>query len=59
MWGVFRFKEGFGGQVIVTLGAWDYPPSALWYALYVRMAAWFSAWARSQGRRSAQQMLRE
>ena len=24
LWGVFRFKEGFGGQVIRTVGAWDY-----------------------------------
>ena len=26
MWGVYRFKEGFGGKVIRTLGAWDYSP---------------------------------
>ncbi|MCE5208189.1 MAG: peptidoglycan bridge formation glycyltransferase FemA/FemB family protein [Chloroflexi bacterium] len=26
MWGVYRFKEGFGGKVIRTLGAWDYAP---------------------------------
>ena len=25
MWGVFRFKQGLGGEVICTLGAWDYP----------------------------------
>ncbi|GAB4503673.1 MAG: peptidoglycan bridge formation glycyltransferase FemA/FemB family protein [Anaerolineales bacterium] len=34
MWGVFRFKEGLGGQVVRTLGAWDYTPSPLLYQLY-------------------------
>ena len=24
LWGVFRFKEGFGGQIVRTVGAWDY-----------------------------------
>ncbi|MFZ5819727.1 MAG: lipid II:glycine glycyltransferase FemX, partial [Chloroflexota bacterium] len=34
MWGVFRFKEGLGGQVVRTLGAWDYTPNPLVYKLY-------------------------
>ena len=34
MWGVFRFKEGLGGQVVQTLGAWDYTPRPFWYKLY-------------------------
>jgi lipid II:glycine glycyltransferase (peptidoglycan interpeptide bridge formation enzyme) len=25
MWGVYRFKQGFGGQVVQGLGAFDYP----------------------------------
>lgn len=36
MWGVFRFKEGLGGQVIRTLGAWDYPASPMLYRLYTQ-----------------------
>ncbi len=28
MWGVYRFKEGLGGQVVRTLGAWDFAPSS-------------------------------
>jgi peptidoglycan pentaglycine glycine transferase (the first glycine) len=24
MWGVYRFKDGFGGQIVRTIGAWDY-----------------------------------
>jgi peptidoglycan pentaglycine glycine transferase (the first glycine) len=36
LWGVFRFKEGLGGQVVRTLGAWDYPASTLLYKLYTQ-----------------------
>lgn len=25
MWGVYKFKSGFGGQVVLGLGAYDYP----------------------------------
>jgi peptidoglycan pentaglycine glycine transferase (the first glycine) len=34
MWGVYRFKKGFGGQFIEHIGAWDYPPSHPVYWLY-------------------------
>jgi lipid II:glycine glycyltransferase (peptidoglycan interpeptide bridge formation enzyme) len=37
MWGVFRFKEGLGGQVVRTLGAWDFVPNPLWYAVYTKV----------------------
>ncbi len=34
MWGVFRFKQGLGGQVLRTLGAWDYTSRPMLYKLY-------------------------
>ncbi len=34
MWGVYRFKEGFGGVVTRTIGAWDYTPYPLLDRLY-------------------------
>jgi lipid II:glycine glycyltransferase (peptidoglycan interpeptide bridge formation enzyme) len=34
MWGVYRFKVGFGAQVVRTLGAWDYPLKPNLYRLY-------------------------
>ncbi len=34
MWGVYRFKEGLGGEVVRTLGAYDFAPNKLWYKLY-------------------------
>lgn len=32
MWGVYRFKRGFGGEVLRTIGAWDYvlKPNLYW-----------------------------
>lgn len=36
LWGVYRFKRGFGGQVSITIGAWDYPARPLFYAAYNR-----------------------
>lgn len=37
MWGVFRFKQGLGGEVICTLGAWDYPARPVMYRLYTQV----------------------
>ena len=36
LWGVFRFKEGFGGTVSRTIGAWDYTPNPLLYKIYTQ-----------------------
>ncbi|MCS7088096.1 MAG: peptidoglycan bridge formation glycyltransferase FemA/FemB family protein [Thermoflexales bacterium] len=33
--GVWRFKRGFGAQFVEGVGAWDYAPSRLLYALYL------------------------
>jgi lipid II:glycine glycyltransferase (peptidoglycan interpeptide bridge formation enzyme) len=34
LWGVWRFKAGFQGQVVRHIGAWDYVVRPLWYWLY-------------------------
>jgi peptidoglycan pentaglycine glycine transferase (the first glycine) len=34
MWGVYRFKQGFGGQFVQHIGAWDYVASRPFYWLY-------------------------
>lgn len=36
MWGVFRFKEGLGGKVIRTSGAWDYVVRPWMYRVYTK-----------------------
>jgi lipid II:glycine glycyltransferase (peptidoglycan interpeptide bridge formation enzyme) len=34
LWGVYRFKRGWGGQVVRSVGAWDYVYQPLVYAAY-------------------------
>jgi peptidoglycan pentaglycine glycine transferase (the first glycine) len=34
MWGVYRFKDGFGGEFTSYIGAYDFPASTLAYWLY-------------------------
>lgn len=34
LWGVYRFKRGFGGQLRRTVGAWDLPLRPLLYRAY-------------------------
>ena len=35
MWGVYRFKIGFGGVFTQSIGAYDYPASRLLYWIYM------------------------
>jgi lipid II:glycine glycyltransferase (peptidoglycan interpeptide bridge formation enzyme) len=57
MWGVYRFKEGLGGKVVRTLGAWDFAPSPLWYTLYSKMMPRVLDVMRSRGRSKTKQNL--
>ncbi len=36
MWGVYRFKEGFGGRFTRWIGAWDYAPNRTLYRAYTQ-----------------------
>jgi lipid II:glycine glycyltransferase (peptidoglycan interpeptide bridge formation enzyme) len=37
LWGVYRFKSGFGGTVQQTIGAYDYPTNRMLYNAYTRI----------------------
>ncbi len=37
MWGVYRFKRGLGGQVLRTVGAYDYPLRPVLYRMYTQV----------------------
>jgi len=50
LWGVYRFKDGFGGQVVRTLGAWDYPVRPLMYRLYSQILPRILGWMRRRGK---------
>jgi lipid II:glycine glycyltransferase (peptidoglycan interpeptide bridge formation enzyme) len=34
LWGVYRFKRGFGGRLVRSVGAWDRVYAPLRYRLY-------------------------
>ncbi|PWH15848.1 MAG: hypothetical protein DDG60_05120 [Anaerolineae bacterium] len=57
LWGVFRFKEGLGGQVVQTMGAWDYIPNPLWYTLYTRIMPTVLNWMRARGKIKTQRQV--
>ncbi len=56
MWGVFRFKEGLGGEVVRTLGAWDYAPNPLWYKVYTELIPRILDMMRARGKKRTQQV---
>lgn len=54
MWGVFRFKDGLGGKVVRTVGAWDYPARPILYLLYKRVLPRLLDWMRRRGKARVQ-----
>jgi lipid II:glycine glycyltransferase (peptidoglycan interpeptide bridge formation enzyme) len=57
MWGVYRFKEGLGGKVVRTIGAWDFAPNPLWYKMYSQIIPRMLDVMRSRGRAKTKQDL--
>jgi peptidoglycan pentaglycine glycine transferase (the first glycine) len=57
MWGVYRFKEGLGGKVVRTLGAWDHAPNPLWYKMYSKIIPRLLNIMRSRGKAKTKQSL--
>ena len=57
MWGVYRFKEGLGGRVVRTLGAWDFAARPLWYKMYSEMIPRLLDIMRSRGKTKTKQSL--
>ena len=55
MWGVYRFKEGLGGQVVRTAGAWDLPVQKLLYRLYTQVLPRWLDWLRQRGNNRTRQ----
>ncbi len=50
LWNVFRFKEGLGGSVFRSIGAWDYTPSPLLYRMYTEILPRIMDVMRSRGK---------
>jgi peptidoglycan pentaglycine glycine transferase (the first glycine) len=57
MWGVYRFKEGLGGEVVRTLGAYDFAPNKVLYKLYAEVMPRVLDFMRSRGKERTRQSL--
>ncbi|MBL8076450.1 MAG: peptidoglycan bridge formation glycyltransferase FemA/FemB family protein [Anaerolineales bacterium] len=57
MWGVYRFKEGLGGEVVRTLGAYDFAPNKILYKLYAEVMPRVLNFMRSRGKEKTKQSL--
>jgi lipid II:glycine glycyltransferase (peptidoglycan interpeptide bridge formation enzyme) len=55
--GVFRFKQGFGGEVVRTLGAWDYAINPVGYRLYTSVLPRILDVMRNHNRQKNRKML--
>jgi peptidoglycan pentaglycine glycine transferase (the first glycine) len=51
LWGVYRFKEGFGGQFVRHIGAYDYPVSRPLYGFYTVLMPCYLDLLRARHRR--------
>lgn len=50
MWGVYRFKQGFGGEFTPWIGAWDYPIHRAAYWAYTAAMPKVLSWMRRRHR---------
>ena len=57
LWGVYRFKDGFGGQVVRTLGAWDLPVHPLIYTSYCHLLPRILQVMRARGKQATKRSL--
>jgi len=57
LWGVYRFKDGFGGRVVRTLGAWDYPVQSMVFHGYTQVLPRVLAIMRSLGKSATKRSL--
>lgn len=48
MWGVYQFKRGLGGEVVITPGAWDLPLQKTGYQLFVHALPKFISMLKKQ-----------
>jgi lipid II:glycine glycyltransferase (peptidoglycan interpeptide bridge formation enzyme) len=57
MWGVYRFKEGLGGNIIRHIGAWDLPIRPTIYQLYTRLLPHVLDLMRGRGRARVKKLI--
>ena len=57
MWGVYRFKSGFGGQIIRHIGAWDLPCRPVVYHMYAWIMPRLMEFMRRKGKANVRRAL--
>lgn len=57
LWGIYRFKDGFGGKIVRTLGAWDFPVRPVIYRLYSQALPRILSWMRRRGKSETKRRL--
>jgi lipid II:glycine glycyltransferase (peptidoglycan interpeptide bridge formation enzyme) len=57
MWGVFRFKQGLGGGVVRTIGAYDLPLKPFNYKIYAQILPKVLGVLRKRGNKETTQAL--
>jgi peptidoglycan pentaglycine glycine transferase (the first glycine) len=59
LWGVYKFKEGLGGKVVRTIGAWDFPIKPMMYKLFNSVLPKILAVTRSRRKQQTRQEVLE
>ena len=54
LWGVYRFKQGLGAEVVRFIGAWDFPLKPGIYRFYTQIAPRLLALMRRRGKRQVE-----
>ena len=54
LWGVYRFKQGLGAEVVRFIGAWDLPLKPVLYRLYTQMVPRLLDLMRRRGKEQIQ-----
>ena len=57
LWGVYRFKSGFGGTLVRHIGAWDMPVNRFQYRFYSRLLPRALAVLRRKGMADTQKQM--
>jgi peptidoglycan pentaglycine glycine transferase (the first glycine) len=57
LWGVYRFKEGFGARLVEGVGAWDYTVRPRLYWMYTALLPRLMSWMRRRGRSATRGVL--
>ena len=55
--GVYRFKEGLGGEVLRTIGAWDFPARPFWYRIYTQTLPSLLSLMRRRGKAQTRRLI--